>query len=101
MSSRRTFLGIVVTTGSLTLGGSALMGYSLKPPNYLQGVTVLDIVPPSSSSEAFFAASPGGGGQYHLRDRDYVPSSSSTSGDDQPSMQSNSMLKPDLSDEHQ
>ena len=64
MSSKQTILSILATTGVLTMGGSALMGYTLEPPNFKDGVTVLNYVPPSRTPEAFPAASgdsgPGG-----------------------------------------
>ena len=57
MSSKQTILSILATTGVLTMGGSALMGYTLEQPNFRDGVTILNFVPPSRTPEAFPAAS--------------------------------------------
>ena len=56
MSFSRTCFGTLITTGFLTLGGSALMGYSLDHPNYSDGVAVLDVTPQTKPAAVFFAA---------------------------------------------
>lgn len=56
MSFKRTFLGVLFTTGLLSLGTPALMGSSLNPPELRQGVTVLTYAPPSLFQDSYVTA---------------------------------------------